>query len=169
MIGHCLKNEQPFGILLIRSGEETGPATTYDVGTLAGIQDWYQGSDGLLGVTAIGAQRFRLTGRDRQPDGLNIGEVDLLPDISGVPLPDEYKPLAKILAGVLDDLGRLYANLEMRFDDAAWVAYRFAEILPMGAEQKQACLELDDPVQCLEIVRDVLDTVRAPVSLDVDY
>ena len=54
MISDCLKNDRPFGVLLIRSGSETGPATTYEVGTLARITDWYQGSDGLLGITAVG-------------------------------------------------------------------------------------------------------------------
>jgi Lon protease-like protein len=162
MIGRCLKDEQPFGVLLIKSGEETGPATTHDVGTLAHIQDWYQGSDGLLGVTAVGERRFRLIHADQQSDGLNVGEIEYLAEISGIDLPEDYKPLAKILDGVLDDLGRLYDNLERHFDDAGWVAYRFAEILPMSPEQKQSCLEIDDPVARLEVVQEVLNSVRFP-------
>ena len=35
MISDCMKNEQCFGVVLIRDGSESGPATTYDVGTLA--------------------------------------------------------------------------------------------------------------------------------------
>ena len=55
MISHCLKENASFGVLLIREGQEAGtPASTFEVGTLARIVDWYQGSDGLLGVTAIG-------------------------------------------------------------------------------------------------------------------
>ena len=54
MISHCLKSETNFGVVLIREGKETGPVTMHEVGTLARITDWYQGSDGLLGVTAIG-------------------------------------------------------------------------------------------------------------------
>ncbi|MEM9207821.1 MAG: LON peptidase substrate-binding domain-containing protein, partial [Pseudomonadota bacterium] len=69
MISNCLKTESPFGVLLIREGAETGPASTYEVGTLARITDWYQGSDGLLGVTAIGERRFRLLSAERQADG----------------------------------------------------------------------------------------------------
>jgi Lon protease-like protein len=63
MVGQCMKNESPFGVLLIMEGQETGLATTHEVGTLANITDWYQGSDGLLGVTAVGGQRFRLQHR----------------------------------------------------------------------------------------------------------
>ena len=34
MISACMKDDAPFGVLLIRDGAETGPATTWDVGTL---------------------------------------------------------------------------------------------------------------------------------------
>ncbi|MFQ5982706.1 MAG: LON peptidase substrate-binding domain-containing protein, partial [Woeseiaceae bacterium] len=154
MISDCLKRDAPFGVLLIRSGSETGPAATYEVGTLARITDWYQGSDGLLGVTAIGEQRFRLRSSQRQPDGLNIGEIELLEPESHHSLPEEYKPLAHILAGILDDLGRLYASLDRQYDDAGWVGYRFAEILPITPEQKQSCLEAGDAMARLHLVRD---------------
>lgn len=160
MISRCLKAELPFGVLLIREGSETGPAVTYDVGTLAHIIDWYQGSDGLLGVTAKGAGRFRMLSGQRQADGLMLGEVELLPDPPDCPLPARYRPLTNILRSVIEDLGRLYENLEKRYDDAGWVSYRFAEILPISPEQKQACLETDDPMQRLESMRAVLDSVR---------
>ncbi|NIV18523.1 MAG: peptidase S16, partial [Woeseiaceae bacterium] len=79
MVSKCIASDSPFGVLLIKSGTETGPATTYDIGTLARIIDWYQGSDGLLGITAIGEQRFRLKASSREPDGLAIGEVEIFP------------------------------------------------------------------------------------------
>jgi len=164
MISDCLKKDAPFGVLLIRNGSETGPSSTYGVGTLARIVDWYQGSDGLLGVTAVGGRRFRLASCRRQPDGLNLGEIELLPEDVPAALPPEYRPLADILAGVLDDLGRLYEDLEKHYDDAVWVGYRFAEILPLPPEQKQLCLEADDPFRRLELMREVLESVRGPVA-----
>lgn len=160
MISDCLKRDRPFGVLLIRSGTETGPASTYETGTLARITDWYQGSDGLLGVTAIGDERFRLLDHERRADGLNVGDIELLEECRGEALPEEFRPLASILASVLDDLGRLYESLDRRYDDADWVGYRFAEILPISPEEKQYCLELEDPLERLQIVRKVLNTVR---------
>ncbi len=152
----------PFGVLLIRDGGETGPATTYNVGTLARITDWYQGSDGLLGITAIGEQRFRLIASERQDDGLNIGDVEMLDNEPSTPLPEEYQEMAAILAGVLDDLGRLYESLDRHFDDASWVTSRFLEILPIELEEKQRCLEQSNPVERLRIVRKLLDSTRSP-------
>ncbi len=160
MISDCLKTDSPFGVLLIRDGRETGPATTHEVGTLARITDWYQGSDGLLGVTAIGEQRFRVISSTRQADGLNIGEVEVLPEEPVVPLPDEYSGMTEILESVLDDLGRLYEPLERRMDNAGWVTSRFVEILPIDLEQKQACLEQGDAMKRLELVKELLKTSR---------
>ncbi len=160
MISRCMKEEQPFGVLQIRDGTETGPATTYDVGTLARIIDWYQGSDGLLGVTATGLRRFRKLSGRRQADGLQLGTVELIPEHAAEPLPARYQPLADILAGVIDDLGKLYEGLDKHYEDANWVSYRFAEILPITPEQKQACLETDDPIVRLESLQSVLESVR---------
>ncbi len=160
MVSECLKQDSPFGVLLIRRGGETGPATTHETGTLARIIDWYQGSDGLLGVTAVGEQRFRLLSSERQADGLNVGEIELLPDEPMTRLPDDYREMAEILSGVLDDLGLLYESLERRLDDAGWVASRFVEILPIDLEQKQQCLERADPAERLEIVHAILTEAR---------
>jgi len=162
MISRCMKEEGPFGVVLIRDGTETGPAEVCDVGTLARIADWYQGSDGLLGVTAMGLQRFRIAASRRQADGLLLGEIELLPSETETALPEVYEPLAEILAGVLDDLGRLYEALPRRYDDAGWVSYRFAEILPIPPEQKQKLLESENPLERLAELREVLESVKSP-------
>jgi Lon protease-like protein len=156
MISACMKDDRPFGVLLIREGAETGPATTHDVGTLATVTDWYQGSDGILGITAIGTDRFRLLASMQQGDGLNLGEVELVPPPPAMPVPASYANLPDILETVLDDLGRLYENLDRHPDDATWVAWRFAEILPVDLEDKQAILESDDIGACLQTIERVL-------------
>jgi len=168
MISERVQKDAPFGVLLIREGNEAGTASTHEVGTLAKISDWYQGSDGLLGVTAIGGQRFRLLSADRQPDGLNVGDVELLPDEEPLALPDKYKGMVDILAGVLDDLGRLYESLERHYDDAGWVTYRFVEILPLELEQKQQCLENSDPAERLRLVIQLLDNAKGPSAASID-
>ena len=165
MISACVKNDSQFGVLLIREGGETGPATTHEIGTLARVSDWYQGSDGLLGVTAIGEQRFRVISSFREASGLNVGSIEILPDEPAVPLPEEYCSMPDILGGVLDDLGRLYESLERHMDDAVWVTSRFVEILPMDLEQKQLCLEQSDPAERLRVVQKLLDSAQGPVSL----
>ena len=158
MVSRCMKDDAPFGVVLIQAGAEVGPASTCDVGTLARIVDWYQGSDGILGITAIGTERFRLRSTARQHDGLNIGEVDRIPPPPPLSLPDAHRHLPEVLQAILDDLGRLYDNVERLPDDAVWVAWRFVEILPIDVRQKQRLLESDDVLATLELVERVLQS-----------
>jgi hypothetical protein len=162
MVSRCLKSETPFGVLLIKDGEEAGLATTYEVGTLAKITDFYQGSDGLLGITALGGQRFRLISNERQHDGLNIGEVELIEAEASLPLPENFRALPDMLSNVLDDLGRLYDAHDRRYEDAVWVTYRFLEILPVDLSQKQLSLESSDTLARLDLVNELLNSVRGP-------
>jgi len=164
MVSACSKSDTPFGVLLIRDGTEAGLATTYEVGTLAKITDFYQGSDGLLGITAMGEQRFRLLSSERQHDGLNVGDVALIEADTPMPLPKEYRQLADILANVLDELGLLYESEQRRYEDAVWVSYRFMEILPIDLQQKQQSLESSDTIARLKLVNELLDSVRGPVE-----
>lgn len=155
-----MKSDTSFGVLLIKEGIEAGLATTYAVGTLAKIIDFYQGSDGLLGVTASGQQRFRLLASDRQPDGLNIGELELIEPEASLAIPHEFRHLPDMLANVLDDLGLLYEVPGRRYEDAVWVTYRFLEILPIDLEKKQLSLESNDTLARLKLVDELLDTVQ---------
>jgi Lon protease-like protein len=152
MIGRCMREGAGFGVVLIREGREVGPAETFDVGTLADIVDFHQLSDGLLGLSCIGRQRFRIRSRGTQADGLNLAEVDLLQPESVVPVPARHSRLAELLKNVLPQLGEVYEGIEMRPDDAAWVGYRLAEILPIPLADKQSILELDDPIQRLDVL-----------------
>ncbi len=160
LVSRCLRQDSEFGVVLIVGGGDTGEVETSSVGTLARIIDWYQGSDGILGITARGTRQFRLRGMSRQPDGLYMGEVEMLPEMPRVPLPEEFRPLATLLASVIDDLGRLYDAIEKRYDDAAWVGCRLAEILPMPPADKQRCLEVTDPVELLQYLRPMLRPFR---------
>ena len=152
MVRRCMREGAGFGVVLIREGGEVGPAETFDVGTLADIVDFHQLSDGLLGLSCVGGQRFRIRSRSRQSDGLNLAEVDRLQPESTVPVPARHSRLAELLKNVLPQLGEVYEGIEMRPDDAAWVGYRLAEILPIPLADKQAILELDDPIQRLDVL-----------------
>lgn len=152
MVRRCMRDSQAFGVALIREGNEVGPAETFDVGTLAKIVDFHQLSDGLLGLSCVGEQRFRIRSRWRQADGLNLAEVDWLAPEPTVAVPARHARLSELLKSVLPELGEVYTGIEMRLDDAAWVGHRLAEILPIPPADKQRCLELDDPIGRLDLL-----------------
>lgn len=152
MVRRCMREDTPFGVALIRTGHEVGPAETYDVGTAARIVDFHQLSDGILGLSCVGRRRFRVVGRSMQPDGLNLGDVEWLEPEPTVPVPERHRRLAELLRTVLPQLGEVYAGIDMRLNDAAWVGHRLAEILPVPLPAKQAYLEIDDPLQRLDLL-----------------
>ncbi len=79
MIGLCLEERRPFGVLLIRKGNEVGePAEPFDIGTTAHIVRVQHLPDGRLNLVCIGGQRFRVL-RLVQADPYLAGEVELLP------------------------------------------------------------------------------------------
>jgi len=152
MVRSCMREARGFGVVAIREGNEVGPAETFEVGTLAKIVDFHQLPDGLLGLSCTGQQRFRIRSRRRQADGLNLAEVDWLAAEPTVPVPPQHARLSALLKSVLPQLGEVYTGIAMRLDDAAWVGHRLAEILPIALPDKQALLELDDPIQRLRVL-----------------
>lgn len=149
MVARCMRGSNRFGVVAIREGEEVGAASTYDVGTTAEIVDWHQEEGGMLGILAIGRQRFRLGATSRQPDGLYVGEIELLPNESPVLLPPEHVPLVALLKRMLGNLP-LYRGVEPSFNNAVWVAARLAEVVPLPLESKQSLLEAPDALARLD-------------------
>jgi len=158
LVRRCLRDGSGFGVVLIREGVEAGgPALTFEVGTYARIVDFSQQPDGLLGIRAAGERRFRILERRRERDGLNVADVEWLPEGTPQPLPEAFAELAPALDAILTQVGEPFASLERRLDDAAWVAGRLAEILPISPGHKQHCLELDDPVERLRFLRPLFE------------
>lgn len=155
MIGRCMREGLSFGVVMIVEGVEAGGvARTVAIGTSARIVDFEQLQDGLLGITALGDQRFRIESMARQADGLNIAQIDWLPAEPALPVPDECGYLVQLLQHALPQLAPAYDFTPVLYQDASWVGSRLIEILPLPMEEKQRCLEMPDPLQRLEYLRE---------------
>ena len=147
MVRRCMREQQPFGVVLIQEGDEAGMvATTATIGCSARIADFYTLKDGLLGISCVGERKFRVLRVWRAPDGLNMGEVTWLDPEPARALPAEYERLGATVRRAVDELSQQYQHVEKHFDDAAWVGARLTELLPIELNDKQVLLELDDPV-----------------------
>ncbi len=163
LVSECLRNQSAFGICLIREGAEVGEAAVPEpVGTSARIVDWEQRKDGLLGVTVLGEQRFRLQDYAANDTQLLVGTATVLKEPPPQPLPDEYLPLQDLLRRIIEQLDGLYRDLPMQYGNACWVGYRLAEILPLPLTAKQQLLELDRPVERLEMLQRLIQ--RQPTT-----
>lgn len=161
MISECLKANTGIGICLIRTGSEVGEAAeTYEVGTLSRITYWNQRPDGLLGVTVRGEQRFRILSSEVRPNKLIVAEVELLANEPELALPESYRPLARLLENIVEQLGHPYVKMPKRYDEAGWVGARLTELLPFRLDQKQYLLQLDDPLLRLERLTAILQELE---------
>jgi Lon protease-like protein len=151
MVRRCMREQRPFGVVLIQDGEEAGPvATTATVGCSARIVDFYTLQDGLLGISCVGECKFGLQRVWRAADGLNMAEVSWLAAEPLLPLPANFTRLGEIVRSALGELAGQYRHVEKHFTDAAWVGARLTELLPIELNEKQVLLELDDPLARLE-------------------
>lgn len=161
MVTRCLRENLEFGVVLISAGNETGQAQICDVGTSARIVDWDQGPDGLLNIVARGERRFFLQSAQAQADGLLIGRVSWAEAEASRPLPAKYASMATTLARLLEQSGPLYEHLESKLQDASWVGFRLAELLPIALETRQHCLTLKDAEARLDLLLPLLNELRS--------
>lgn len=154
MIGRCMKEGSSFGVAMIVEGVEAGgEASTVSVGTSARIVDFERLKDGLLGITALGERSFRIEATHRQADGLNVAQIEWLPAEPALAVPEDSGYLVRLLQHALPQLAPVYDFTPIRYEDAAWVSARLVEILPLPLDEKQYCLELQDPLQRLAHLR----------------
>jgi uncharacterized protein len=158
----CLRDQSPFGVCLIREGREVGaPAIPADVGTLARIGTWDMPQLGVLHVTALGEQRFRILERRVEPNGLARASIQMMDEEIDIAIPANCSGCVKLLEQVIQQQSALFEPPH-RLDSAAWVSARLTELLPLPLPAKQELLELDNARTRIERLNELL---RPPVGL----
>ena len=141
MIAKCMRDESKFGVILIFKGEETVSETDiYSVGTTATISDWEDRADGLLGITALGIERFEIKSTHTQSDGLTIAEVEILPDTDTSEIPEQYTYMQSLLDHISARAGKA-PDQSQAFSE---MLYQMIYLLPLESNLKQRLLEITD-------------------------
>jgi uncharacterized protein len=149
----CLKDGSPFGVCLIREGAEVGaPAVPEPVGCLARIAEFDVEELGIIKVKAQGLDRFRIVSTDVNRQGLVVARIEDLHPEAPVNEAEGLAESADFLRKVIAGIGRERFMEPHRFDDAGWVGFRLAEILPLRMDVKQKLLELTDATLRLAIL-----------------
>lgn len=164
MVRDCARHGSGFGVCLILDGYEVGdPAVPAAVGTVATIADFHNTEEGLLGIVARGGSRFRVERTRMRADGLLRGDVQLWPDELPQEVPPEFGLLQTILERLVETLGPHWRDApRSAYDDASWLGFRMAELLPLANDERQRLLEVTDPVQRLTELRDILPRFQRP-------
>ncbi len=164
MISECIESSSPFGVVLIRDGDEAygPPAEPHDVGCLASIQRIETVDGGRMNVVAKGCDRFRIVGTSKDRS-LLIGDVELLtltePNrAERLRLAEDARDLHLLIRRYLDVLaavggGRVRCvTLPTEPAGLAWLG---AFLLQIAQARKQSILASKDTLGLLASVRDL--------------
>ena len=79
MIKRCIAGSEEFGVVALAQGEEVRkpgqPEAIAPIGTLARIVDWTAPLPGLMHITCLGTQRFRVESAGQLKHGLWMGNI----------------------------------------------------------------------------------------------
>ncbi len=179
LMQRCQRDGTPFGVVCLSQGREVqqrDPAADgggfareafHPIGTLAQIVDFKQPRPGLLLIACQGGQRFRILSSEKLKHGLWNAEVELLAPDQATAVPDELRGISRALRQLHEQLQAQQpdavtadpadaASGEL-WQDAGWVANRWAELLPLPPASRQGLLALDSPLLRLELVGDALE------------
>jgi Lon protease-like protein len=161
MINRCLEEERPFGVVLIREGEEVGDyAIPYDVGTTAVIAGVTRYDDGRMSIVSLGNERFRSR-------TLHYDEPYLVADVEPWPLVSGDHVLSQKQVEPMRALIRQYFTLlalaeghkidvEEVPDEPRALALLIAIALQLPSSQKQALLNQPSVAELLLAERVIL-------------
>ncbi|GAA0890313.1 LON peptidase substrate-binding domain-containing protein [Rhodanobacter soli] len=164
LVRECTRHGTGFGVCLILRGQEVGEsAVPAAIGTIARISDFHRDDDGLLGIVAEGGARFRVARSRVRSDGLLRGDVEVWPDEPELQVPVEFALLQTILERLIETMASHWRHApRSAYDDASWLGFRLAELLPLDVGEQQRMLELNDPLQRLAELRDILPRFQKP-------
>lgn len=151
LLRECARTDSPFGVCLILTGCEAGEsAIPAAIGTEANIVDFYTLPNGLLGISAKGGSRFRVSSTRIRDNGLIHGHMQRWEAEPVQIVPPEYALLGTVLERFLEQQGGELAKVSRAlYDDASWVGFRLAEVLPLANVERQHLLQMNDPLERL--------------------
>lgn len=152
LVRDCGRTGSSFGVCLILDGSDVGaPAVPAAYGTEVRIEDFDVGADGVLVLRLRGTRRFRVQRSRVRDNGLVVGEVSWCEPDSDDELRPEHGLLTTVLERMLEQVGGEFASAGPGLlDQAAWVGWRLAELLPLSEGQRLSLLQEDDPHRRLE-------------------
>jgi uncharacterized protein len=158
MVRECMKEQTGFGVVLIDEGSEVATPgqklNIHRVGTYSDVVDWNELPTGLLGITAEGRKTFKIIESWREANGLCRAEVSYRDydsvESEPVEVGDEFQEYVELLRGLSSHPMVEELKLEIGFENLREIAWRLGELLPIPNRDKQAVLEMIDPLERLE-------------------
>ena len=161
MIGECLEETQPFGIVLIRSGSEIGTDTEFHpVGTTAHITQVERLPDGRLNILTLGYRRFKIQEvRHHRPYLVGLVEdypLQAVENPASEPLVSDLTLMLQHYLDIFAKLGKVDLQMTELPKDAETLAFLIAIVLRTPMKDKQDLLNAPDLLTLLKSERRML-------------
>ncbi len=157
MISECLAEGAPFGVALIREGDESGDpnVSPHEIGTTAEISDVTPLEEGRFYINTIGRQRFRIERVvDRDPylvvDAIYLNEDEASDPAVLKRLVDEIRSVFREYLALLVEFSGLHADIELPTDPVE-ASFLIGDALQVADTMKQRLLELSSTEQRLTV------------------
>jgi Lon protease-like protein len=158
MLRRCIDANEPFGVVLIKSGSEVGRvAVPHLVGCSALVTDVEALDGGRMNITAVGVERFRTVSFEHNQPYL-VGKVETFP--LPIERPDvirrsgrQLRPWIARYLGMIEQSEKVQVNLKELPHDSLGLAYYAAALLRTPLAQKQDLLMASSADQFVEAVR----------------
>lgn len=172
MVRESMKSGAPFGVVLIKSGQEVGAAADPETtGCLARITDWDMQDLGVMLLRVQGGERFRILETRILQDQRLEARIEAIANDPETPVNDIHVRCAKALKIVIDDIQNRGLSEQgdsfispfsqpIQLESASWVANRWCEVLPIPLKARQKLLELPDAQTRLSLVHQYLQQHR---------
>lgn len=159
MVKEAAQHETGFGICMFNNrANEADNEHILAIGTLVDIIDFEPLEEGLLGITVKGEELFQVQHVETHSDGLRTGICELLPVPKCVVEDAIIEHLAHNLKQLFEkypEVGSLYDKPQ--FDDPLWLLYRWMELLPLNAEQKQYWIHPENLHEAFLYLNDLIE------------
>lgn len=174
MFNECIDNEEPFGVVLIKSGTEAlGPlAEPHEIGCSARLTFVEKLTNERMNVVAVGEERFRILSTWQHDDHM-MGEVEMLP-LENEPsdellaAKEELDPWVARYLRILTDANLVRSDISKLPNDPLEFVYLAAYLLQTPSGQKQTLLENSYGTELIDEVRTIYRKEVALLSTLID-
>lgn len=160
MVKEALREDRGFGICMLNPrGDRDDNSHIYPIGTYVRVVDFDALEDGLLGITVEGSHLFKIDTIITERDDLRVGHVTPMEswdeNMFSVQAPRH------ILQERLNQIIESYPELKTLYpgaptDDYPWVVYRWLELLPIKASDKQQLIGQSDPDSVVNFLEELI-------------
>ena len=153
MIARSVERSEPFGVVLIREGRETGTlqGRLAAVGTTAMITEVDRHADGRLDIMTVGGRRFRIKELDTETQPYLVAEVELIEERLGDEMTARYLA-QRVSRRFLQYLELLQPALEAEDGDEVTVEIEIASIDDPSDDPGAEEMGTEDEATVLEVI-----------------